>query len=671
MTPRSLPRTALLGSLLLAACATAGGDASVPATPRATAVAEVGRALPSDVVVESGLHAPLPVGVTSFGATAHGGYAYVLGGYHGTPHDYHREGQSRAFLRMRLDGGPWEHLGDLEGGLQGLALVSVGGRVCRLGGTRIENAPGEPAVLRSVDEAACFDPTRGSWAALPSLPAPRSSHEAAVVDGVAYIAGGWSLGEGGSAEADWPATVLALELDGGTWRPLAAPFQRRALGVASAANRLVMVGGLTPEREVSARVDVFDPATGAWSRGPDFPADAFGLAAVGWGDAVFASGRDGVLYRWEVGSPAWTSVASHAFPRFFHQLVPHGDGELAVIGGIGGMRSSGRTRLVERQPLAPSTEPAILTFTLPYPGRAKNRQGVFVHDESVYFFGGNDSLGQHDFEPEHFVAEGLRFHIPSLTFAETAPFPVPRQTMQTVVTESGGIAVGGFGHDGTAAVTHPEAFAFDFETERWSSRGGLPRGRTQFGLVAHGEALWVFGGLNFDPARSGPAAFEHETSVLAAALTEADGAFEPAPVELPGPRRAFAGARLGGRYYLVGGMREGFELVDDCLVFDFADRSFAPMACPSQTRLSGHLLALEDRLVLLGGSVRGDDGMASESRVEVYDPEADRWRTLIEALPFDMRHAHVQRLRDRILVLSTHHEEPRLQVALIGPVDRD
>jgi len=666
------PNPWILG-LCLAAC----GGSSVPVetgdpepTAEATEAAPVADSTP--VEVSGAFEAPMPVAVTSFGAAAAGGAVYVLGGYHGEPHVYSREGQSRDLWRFRRGEG-WERVSRLaEGGLQGLALVAHGDRVCRLGGNRITNAAGEPAVMRSVDEAACFDPASGEWAALPSLPSGRSSHEAAVIGDTVYVAGGWRLA-GDRDSATWQDDVVALDLsaEAPEWRAIAQPFHRRAVGVAAAAGKLIVVGGLDDERDISRRVDVFDPEAGAWSQGPDFPADAFGVAVEGAGDTVYASARDGMLYRWTVGEPAWQPVRSLAFGRFFHQLVAT-DAGLLAIGGIGGMHTNGRTRHVERIALDGDNDDAVSTFVVASPSAAKNRQGMFVHEGALYFFGGNNSLGQHDFEPDNFLAEGWRFHLASMTWEQVADFPANRQTMQTVSTDTQGIAVGGFGHDGTNAVTHPDAFTYDFESGEWSPRAGLPRGRTQFGLVAHDDALWIFGGLNYDPSREGEAAFDHVTNVLRAPIGEPDTAFaEVDGVELPGPRRAFAGAAHDGRYYLVGGMRAGFDLVDDCAAFDFAEQTFAPIACPSHTRLSGMLIPIGDRLYLVGGSRRGDDGMESDRQIEVYDPATDQWSVALDELPFETRHMRAFAHGDRLLLVSTHHERAQLRVSFVRlPAER-
>src|SRR5690606_32940670 len=128
--------------------------------------------------------------------------------------------------------------------------------------------------------------------------------------------------------------------------------------------------------------------------------------------------------------------------------------------------------------------------------------------------------------------------------------------------------------------------SYDFETEAWELRAnGLPQARTQFGLTEHAERLWIFGGLDFDASKQGREQFAHPLNVLSADLTRLDAGFSDSGVTLPRPRRAHAGARLGDKYYLVGGMAAGFELVDPCDVYDFSTRTWRTFTCPSRTRI--------------------------------------------------------------------------------------
>jgi N-acetylneuraminic acid mutarotase len=603
-----------------------------------------------------------------------GEHVYVLGGYSGEPHSYSREGQSDEVWRLSLGrGGKWERVGRLPVGLQGLAAVDYGDEVCRFGGNRVDNVAGSKAAMVSVTDAACLHTKTGVWRKLPDLPSGRSSHEAARIGSTVYLAGGWQLGDGGTAGgADsgvFKKDVLALDLasPGAQWTVIEAPFEQRAVGVATAWGKLFVLGGLTPAKKPTSQVHVFDPSSRSWSSGPDLPSDGFGLAALGSERTLVASSRDGALYRMNDVGGSWARAGAWTFPRFFHRLAWRSPTELVVVGGITGMHTHGRTRHTEVARLD-DTKPEVSTVEIDYPGTAKNRQVVVVHDDFLYLFGGNNSLGQHDFASTNFTAEGHRLHLPSLTFAKAAPYPVPRQTMQSVKTEGGLVSVGGFGHDGEAAVSFNEAFRFDFAKEEWSKIGGLPRGRTQFGLVAEGADLFVFGGLNYDPKRPRDT-FDHVTDTLRAPLAPKAGssdAFVDAKIKLPGPRRAFGGALLGGEYFIVGGMKDNFQLVEDCLRFSFKTKKFASLPCPAKPRLSSKLLALGGKLYAVAGSRRGDDGKMSPDRsVEVFDPATNAWTVLVDDVGFDTHHAHAVAYGDRILVVSTHNDRGRLLLATI------
>lgn len=679
MRSRSFFAQALLclGALPVLIGACAGAQHSAPALHSAASpAASAPSAAPPraiyparDVQLLAGLLPAMPEPVTSFGAAGDGQYLYTLGGYNGEPHNYSREGQQRRLQRLALDGqSAWETLAELTLGVQGLALVQDQGKLCRVGGTEARNAAGAPTDMHSLPDVACFDLATKSWTPLPALPSGRSSHGAAVIDGVLYVVGGWTLA-GKPGTGVWQTQLHALDLANpqAGWRAIEAPFQRRALGVATLGGKLVIAGGITPDATPSARVDVYDPKTQSFSRGPDYPDNAFGIALERVGDSVVASAQSGVVYRWRLGESSWQPVSRLAFPRFFHQLVAAGPDQVVAVGGISGMHNQGRTTHVERLDLAASG-PRVVAWSIAYPGAAKNRQGVFVQGDYLYLFGGNNSLEQHDFEPENFVDQTFRLHLPSLTLAEIEPFPVKRQTMQTLSRESEGIALGGFGHDGHKAVSFADGYTFDFETERWSPGARLPESRTQFGLTEHGGELWVFGGLNYDPTREGPDAFRHVVSLLHG-KAEAGGVLREDTVALPAPRRAFAGARAGDSYFMLGGMRGGFELVDDCLRYDFTSRSFAQLACPGQARLSGALLALDGKLYLAGGSIKSASGpelVSAQDMVEL-DPQQGTFRSVLDKLPFDTRHMHAVVFDERILLVSTHNADGRMQLALIDP----
>lgn len=669
----------LLGyaALLLAACsAQTPPPASSPA-PRAASEPEQTsvvhdksaksepRVLVADKVRTSGaLLPPLPVAVTSFGAAATSDALYVVGGYSGTPHAYSREGQSKAVLEYRSGEAGWQNIAELPEGLQGLASVLFGRELCTFGGSHAENAASEATIMKSSARALCLDLDKKTWRQLPDLPAPRSSHAAALIGSTVYVTGGWSLsGRPDSGVFTSELALLDLSSKTPTWKAVPAPFQRRALAVAGVGQNLVVVGGMSEEGRPTAKTDVYDARSGQWSSAPDFPGDAFGIAASSLGDRVYASGREGILYSYRPGDKEWIRVRTLAYGRFFHQLVPQG-GELVALGGIGGMHTRGRTRVIEKIPLSGLSYGQL---TVESPMSAKNRQGYFVSGEEVYLFGGNRSREQHDFEREHFTSEGWSFDLATLTFTEAAPFPYRRQSMQTIATEGGGLALGGFGHEPltspeSQAVSHAEVFRFYAEEGRWSEDGAFPRGRTQFGVAQNERGLFVLGGLNYDPSRKN--AFEHDRSIWRRAPSSAT--FETLEVTLPGPRRAFAGAQIADKYYMVGGMKENFELAPDCQIFDLQTETFESMPCPA-ARLSGDLIPAGGKLYLLGGSVKRGDALTESDEVEVFDPAKKTWSKLPFRLPLPVRHLRAFPYRDQILLLTTHSPQSELTMALLSP----
>jgi N-acetylneuraminic acid mutarotase len=606
----------------------------------------------------------MPRAVTSFGAAELAGNVYALGGYFGVPHAYSRDGQSGELWKLAPGSNAFELLSSGQP-TQGAALVALGSALLRVGGMRANNTLGTPPDIHSLDEVESFSPETNAWTKLAPLPTPRSSHAAAVVGQTVYVVGGWQL-SGNAQRGAFADSMLALDLANG-WRTLPQPFQKRALAAAALDGKLVAIGGLSASGEQSREVHVFDPNADGWSRAADFPVDAFGVAASSDGDTLYASARDGQIWALADVAGAWRPAAKLIFPRFFHQLVQLGPTKLLALGGISGMHAGPRIREVEDVDLTAGAPVSKVSFVTSNPLGGRNRQGVFVHGNALYVFGGSRSLAQHDFKPEDFSADAGRFDLAALSWAPMAPFPVARQTVQTLVQGDRALVLGGFGHDGVGqeAHAHADAYSYDLDTETWARDASvLPTPRTQFGLVAHGDTRWVFGGLDFKPEAQGEAQFDHPTSVLSAAPGKP---FTDSGVQLPRPRRAFGGALLDGRYYMVGGMAGGFSTIDKCDVFEFASNSWSEIPCPAP-RVSPQLVALGGKLYLAGGSSAGEGGrLTPNPSLEVFDPNTGVWTTLLATLPIEPRHLSMLPYAGGLLLYSAHDPEGRAQFALIKP----
>lgn len=281
---------------------------------------------------------PLPEAISSFGAAVNDGWLYVYSGHTGKAHQHSKENLSQAFARLNLSQpAEWESL-EMGTPLQGLALVSCGGNLYRVGGLDAQNSRKEEDDLHSVDEFARFDPATGQWTALPSLPAARSSHDAISLDGKIYVVGGWTLS--GDREGKWQTEALVYDTadgDNGQWNPLPAPpFQRRALAMASWQGRVWVLGGMDDFGLIQQTVYSFDPETNSWQEGPKMPGDdmqGFGVAAWGLDSGLYVSGTDGTLYRLTDAAGQWEAVTELETPRFFHRIMPDNQGGLLAIAG--------------------------------------------------------------------------------------------------------------------------------------------------------------------------------------------------------------------------------------------------------------------------------------------------------------------------------------------------
>lgn len=286
---------------------------------------------------QSSLYAPLPEPVASFGAAVCNEYLYVYSGHTGKAHDHSRDNLSKGFHRLNLTGqGDWESL-PMQTPLQGLPLVTHEGKLYRVGGLLATNAAGEDADMHSVDEFSCYDPESKQWTSLPNLPERRSSHDAVVLEGKLYVAGGWTLS--GDSDGEWLDKAWAYDLadENGEWRALPSlPFRRRALAVAHWNGKLIAIGGMDEDHDISQSVDCYDPNSQQWTKLADFPGEGmsgFGVSAWNAGGILYASGSEGDILRLSDDGGEWLEVQKMSRARFFHRLLANDDAELLIIGG--------------------------------------------------------------------------------------------------------------------------------------------------------------------------------------------------------------------------------------------------------------------------------------------------------------------------------------------------
>lgn len=295
--------------------------------------------LASPVLAQSVTELPtLPDAVTSFGAaTTKAGHLYVYGGHKGDAHHYSEEGQSNTLLRLNLKKPTkWE---TLPGGprLQGLAMVTDGEKLYRMGGFSALNKDEEKQKLSSQTSVAVFDPKTDKWTDLTPLPEPRSSFDAVYHDGKIYVAGGWNMQPDGKT---WLETALVADLKSSPleWKELPKPpFQRRAISLAAAGDWIVSVGGMQSNNKTTRDVSLFNIRTGKWSAGPELPGESgmsgFGSSSFAIGKRIFTSTFDGKVLELAEDHKSWKTIKTMEEGRFFHRMVPMSDKALLLISG--------------------------------------------------------------------------------------------------------------------------------------------------------------------------------------------------------------------------------------------------------------------------------------------------------------------------------------------------
>lgn len=326
----SFAMTAITFSLLLI------GTVSADEADSANKDEHAGTGKPGARVVASGLP-DLPESLTSFGGAVCGDSLYVYGGHTGSAHSYSVEEQSDRFYRLDLgEGKAWE---ELPAGprLQGLALVGHRDNIYRLGGFTALNEEGEDQDLHSQASFARFDVETRQWTELTPLPEPRSSFDAAVSGNKLMVVGGWSMQ--GEAENVWHQTAWIFDLsdEAAQWKPVPKPpFQRRALSVAALDDKFYAIGGMQSDNEMTTRVDIYDPKTRQWKKGPNLRGDAsagFGSAAFATGGRLYVSTIRGDFQRLSRDGQSWEVLCKIEPSRFFHRMLPRDDDSLLLLGG--------------------------------------------------------------------------------------------------------------------------------------------------------------------------------------------------------------------------------------------------------------------------------------------------------------------------------------------------
>jgi N-acetylneuraminic acid mutarotase len=268
-----------------------------------------------------------------------GGSIYVMGGYGG-------DRQNSAVVQVydsRTD--TWAYGPSLPMPIHHAMPAVVGGRLFLIGGeVGGTGTPIDPSTF--TDTVYELDPVAGAWLLRAPMPQPRSAGAVGVIDGKVYVAGGRPPHGHEFAVYDPAADAWTTLPD--------LPTQRNHLAAGVIDGKLYVVGGRFGGgvgSEMTATVEIYDPATSTWRAGPPLPEPRAGLTGTVLNGCLYAIGGEGndadprgIFELNEVYNPrthAWARLAPLPVPIHGLNGVPILDGALYLAGGASARGVSG------------------------------------------------------------------------------------------------------------------------------------------------------------------------------------------------------------------------------------------------------------------------------------------------------------------------------------------
>jgi N-acetylneuraminic acid mutarotase len=190
-----------------------------------------------------------------------------------------------------------------------MAVADLGGRVYVIGGYPPGRIPS--------DVVQVYDPATNNWTLGPATPVPLHHSHAVAVGGRLFLIGGEFDGAGTGRPSVYLSTVYELDAAAGAWLPRAPmPTARSGGGVGVIDGKIYVAGGRPPRGHDFA---VYDPARDQWTVLPMMPTarNHLGVDAIG-GKLYVAGGRfdagvggpmTAVLEVFDPASGAWTGAA--------------------------------------------------------------------------------------------------------------------------------------------------------------------------------------------------------------------------------------------------------------------------------------------------------------------------------------------------------------------------
>jgi N-acetylneuraminic acid mutarotase len=261
---------------------------------------------------------------------------YVIGGF-GADYSDTRTPQTFEVYDPATD--TWTGLPDFpETGRHHLMMTAFEDKIYVFGGTYIAYKGGLNSLQPFV-----YDPATETWSKAELMPSRRTAGVAVVLDEFIYIVGGEGVSDLSKMN------LLRYDPANDTWAELAVPNEIRDHVAAVAYDgQIWAIGGRAIGQEDFASVEIYDPATDTWTEGPELNIGRAGFGATVIEDKIYVAGGEllascqsfpcgsakveASMEMYDPATEAWTVVTD--LPVALHGLpLVSLDGQIYVIGG--------------------------------------------------------------------------------------------------------------------------------------------------------------------------------------------------------------------------------------------------------------------------------------------------------------------------------------------------
>ena len=201
------------------------------------------------------------------------------------------------FSLMQIEsfaGEEWELITQLPTKRWEFSTAVVDDKVYLIGGSLFENRAG-PFGLSTLE---VYDTQTNTWQRGADMPTPRTNAKAAVVNGTIYVFGGYHSKDKFLQNWKMADHVEAYDPRTDTWtQKKEMPISRFYFGLGVVAGKVYLIGGTAGlgegQEQRMDRVDIYNPTTDTWAKGPKMPTrrNPGGVAVVG--TRIYVIGGEG------------------------------------------------------------------------------------------------------------------------------------------------------------------------------------------------------------------------------------------------------------------------------------------------------------------------------------------------------------------------------------------